>query len=50
VDLAWRDGKLTRAVIHSFNGSPCRVRCGGKVADLAIAAGKSKTLGPELAP
>ena len=50
VDLALADGKLTQAVIHSFNGSPCQVRYGGKAADLAIPAGKSKTLGPELTP
>jgi alpha-L-fucosidase 2 len=26
VDLAWRDGKLERAAVHSLLGGPCRVR------------------------
>jgi len=50
VDLAWKNGKLTRTVIHSLDGTPCRVRYGGKVVDLQIAAGKSKRLGPSLVP
>ena len=28
VDLDWKDGALTRAVIHSKLGNPCLVRCG----------------------
>ena len=26
VDMEWRNGKLTNAVIHSANGQPCRIR------------------------
>jgi alpha-L-fucosidase 2 len=28
VDIAWQDGKLTGATIHSFNGNPCHLRYG----------------------
>ena len=28
VDIAWRDGQLTTATIHSLNGSPLRLRHG----------------------
>lgn len=44
VDLAWRDGKLTKATIHSDLGRPCRVRYGDMVLEPQIAAGDSVTL------
>lgn len=49
VDLEWRDGALTRATIRSMLGNPCLVRCGGKTAELAIAAGAAVTLDGSLA-
>lgn len=39
VDMSWRDGKLTEAVIHSRLGRPCRVRCGERNVCLDVAAG-----------
>jgi alpha-L-fucosidase 2 len=41
VDLAWHDGKLTAATIHSQNGNPCRVRYGEVTKDVTIAKGSS---------
>lgn len=48
VDLAWNNGLLTSARIHSLNGSPCRVRYGARVVDVQISAGQSQELGPSL--
>jgi alpha-L-fucosidase 2 len=48
VDLAWKDGKLTEAVIHGSTGGVCQVRCGDKVATLKISAGQSVLLNSEL--
>ena len=39
VDIAWQDGKLVEATVHSRFGSPCRVRYNGKAADLKIPVG-----------
>ena len=44
VDLAWDKGELTRAVIHSTMGKPCKVRYGDKVATLNIKEGGSAVL------
>jgi alpha-L-fucosidase 2 len=41
VDLAWKDGKLTQATLHSLRGNPCRVSYAGKTSDLKLGAGKS---------
>lgn len=46
VDESWKDGKLTRAVIRSLNGSPCKLRYAGMEKTVAIAAGKSYTWSP----
>jgi alpha-L-fucosidase 2 len=39
VDLAWDKGELTRAVIHSTIGNPCKVRYSNKTATLNIKEG-----------
>ena len=44
VDMAWRDGKLTGAVIKSKLGRPCKVRFGQAVAEFPTAAGKTYRL------
>lgn len=44
VDLAWKDGRLTRAVLRSTAGLPCRVSYRGQVWELKLAAGKSRSL------
>jgi alpha-L-fucosidase 2 len=41
VDIAWDEGALTRAVIRSRLGNPCRVRCGGQAAGLATRPGEA---------
>ena len=48
VDLTWADGKLTRAVIHSTLGNPCKIRYGQQVMELAIGKGQSVELNAEL--
>jgi alpha-L-fucosidase 2 len=44
VDMSWEDGRLTRAVIHSKSGLPCRVVCGEKSWEFNTTAGKSYPL------
>jgi alpha-L-fucosidase 2 len=44
VDMSWNDGSLTKAVIHSKSGLPCRVVCGDKSWELNTTAGKSYPL------
>ena len=44
VDLAWDKGELTRAVIHSTIGNPCKVRYSNKTATLNIKEGGSVVL------
>jgi alpha-L-fucosidase 2 len=41
VDMSWKDGCLTQAVIHSKSGLPCRVVCGDKTWELNTTAGRS---------
>ena len=48
VDIAWQDGKLTAATIHSKNGGTCKVRYGDKVAELTVEARGQRTLNPAL--
>ncbi|MGC8638556.1 MAG: glycoside hydrolase family 95 protein, partial [Isosphaeraceae bacterium] len=50
VDLTWKNGALTRAVIRSRLGNPARVRYQDKTADLATEPGKSYTLDAGLNP
>jgi alpha-L-fucosidase 2 len=44
VDLAWKDGKLTGARIHSTAGEPCRVRLGESVVELQLPPGEAARL------
>ena len=39
VDMAWTDGNLTSATLHSLLGNPCRVRYGEKTVELNIKSG-----------
>ena len=41
VDIEWRNGTLTRAVIRSQLGDPCRLRYGTKTREMKIAKGES---------
>jgi hypothetical protein len=49
-DIAWQDGKLAQATIRSRLGSPCKVHCGEKTADLRIPAGGAATINGDLTP
>jgi len=44
VDISWEAGKVKSAVIRSVTGTNCKVRIGGKVVDLTMKAGESRTL------
>ncbi len=48
VDLAWANGALTRAVVRSKLGNPCRVRCADATIELNTEAGKQYTLNGQL--
>jgi len=48
IDIAWKGGKLTSAVIRSKLGRPCKVRYGGKVIDLKTRPGEACRLDPDL--
>jgi alpha-L-fucosidase 2 len=41
VDIAWKDGKLTRATLHSIKGQSCKVRYGRQVVSLSMTPGQS---------
>jgi len=47
VDLTWRNGLLTSAVVHSLLGRPCRIRYGNKVIDLKTVKGRSYSIAKE---
>jgi alpha-L-fucosidase 2 len=44
VDLAWAQGKLTSATLHSFNGNPCQLRYGSERVAVHLAAGETAGL------
>ncbi|MEK6702302.1 MAG: glycoside hydrolase family 95 protein [Planctomycetota bacterium] len=44
VDMNWENGRLTKAVIHSKSGLPCRVVCGDQTWELNTEPGKSYPL------
>jgi alpha-L-fucosidase 2 len=48
VDLAWAEGRLTRATIHSALGGDCNIRYRAKTASLSIPRGRSLWLGSDL--
>jgi alpha-L-fucosidase 2 len=48
VDLAWTDGKLTSATIHSLLGNRCKVRLGNQVVEFKTRSGKSLRLDGDL--
>jgi alpha-L-fucosidase 2 len=48
VDIAWRDGKLTRATFRARKTMPLKVRYAGKEVQLKAAPGKTYSLGPGL--
>jgi alpha-L-fucosidase 2 len=48
IDLAWKGGKLTEAVLHSRLGNPCKVRYGQKVINLNPPVGQSVQLKGDL--
>jgi alpha-L-fucosidase 2 len=44
IDIAWRDGKLIKAVISSKNGGKARVRADGKIQTITVAPGGQHTM------
>jgi alpha-L-fucosidase 2 len=50
VDLAWQDGKLTRARVLSLLGHPCKLRLGENVIELKTRQGKAYTFSGQLRP
>jgi alpha-L-fucosidase 2 len=48
VDIAWRDGKLTRATFRARTALPLKVRYAGKEVQLEAAPGRMYSLGPDL--
>jgi alpha-L-fucosidase 2 len=44
VDMEWKDGKLTRALIRNVSSpnSECAVRCGGTTTRIAVPKGESR--------
>ena len=48
IDLVWKNGALTHAVIHSKLGQPCLIRSGEKEIELKTQAGRSYTFDGQL--
>ncbi len=44
VDIAWKDGRLTGATVHSLSGTSCQVRYGARVTPLKLSPGESKAV------
>ena len=42
VDLDWKSGKLSKAVVRAVTGTICRVRYGGKTVDVRLSLGESR--------
>ena len=47
VDLSWDGGQLTRAVVRSRLGNPCRLKYGDRTVDLTLKPGESYTFSPQ---
>jgi len=50
VDITWRDGKLTKAVVHPKVDGTCRIRYGEKTVVLKLKKGTSCCLDSRLTP
>ena len=50
VDLAWEEGRLTRAVVRSSLGTPLRLRAGGRTVRLATTPGAAYAFDGSLQP
>ena len=48
VDMAWQNGHLASAVLHSTGGTKCRVRCGARDAQFTLHPGATMHLNAEL--
>jgi alpha-L-fucosidase 2 len=48
VNLAWKDGRLTGAVIYSVTGTACKVRYGGRVVSFQTSPGERYLLDDQL--
>jgi alpha-L-fucosidase 2 len=48
VDVAWKDGKLTKATIRNVSArdGECAVRCGNTIMELKIPPGASRQFSP----
>jgi alpha-L-fucosidase 2 len=42
LDIEWKQGKLTRASVHSLAGNPCRIRYGNTTRELHLSKGESQ--------
>jgi alpha-L-fucosidase 2 len=50
VDLDWKNGVLTRAVVRSKLGNSCMVRCGNRIIELSTKQGGEYVLDAQLKP
>jgi len=48
VDIAWKNGKLVSAAIHSTAGNPCRLRDGDVIREIKIEKGATVRLNGDL--
>jgi alpha-L-fucosidase 2 len=48
IDISWRDGQLTEAIIHSDKGGTAKLRYGSLTANLTLAPGQSAKVGSKL--
>ena len=48
VDMSWKNGRLTEAVVHSLLGRSCRVRYGNKLLNLKTIRGRSYSIAKDL--